>query len=139
MPLWQFLDYITDEGKNPVVEWSENHLTIAERAEFDLVVDFLERVEDWDEVKRAKRKYLELERELVGLTELKFATITQNMGKNFKKQFRPLGILKRKERQFIFLGGFQKGHGGPIPADAYTNALRYKQEYDQSRGTTDDH
>jgi hypothetical protein len=139
MPPWRFLDYTTDGSVNPVVEWCENHLTIAERAEFDVVVDYLERIEDWDEVKKAKRKYRELDRGLAGLTELKFSTTTQNLGKNFKKQFRPLGILKRKEREFIFLGGFQKGHGGPIPPDAYTKALRYKQEYVRNRGTTDGH
>jgi hypothetical protein len=139
MPSWRFLDYIADDQKNPVVEWSENILTASERAEFDLVVDYLERIPDWDEVKKAKRKYRELKRELIGLTELKFSTTVQGMGRNRKKHFRPLGILKRPEREFIFLGGFQKGNPDPIPADAHENALRYKQQYENNRGRVDEH
>lgn len=45
--------------------------------------------------------------------------------------------MKRDTRQFIFIGGFQKGTRGnpePIPADAYTSALRYKKEYEDGRG-----
>jgi hypothetical protein len=140
MALWRFLDYVTDDEKNPVNEWCENYLTVSEQAEFDLVVDYLARIRDWDEVKKARRKYRELERELVGLTELKFTTTIQNMGKNITKHFRPLGILKREEQEFIFLGGFQKGRSNiPIPADAYIKALRYKKEHEQNRGTTHEH
>jgi hypothetical protein len=139
MPLWRFLDYISDDNRNHVNEWQENHLTMSERAVFDLVIDYLGRIEDWDEVKRARRKYRELQRGLLGLTELKFAVITQTMGRNIRKQFRPLGILKREEREFIFLGGFQKSNNAPIPPDAYINALRYKLEYEQNRGTTNEH
>jgi hypothetical protein len=139
MALWRFLDYVTDDSRVPIEEWVSNHLEPAERAAFDVVVDYLGRIDDWDEVRKSSRKYCELKRQLVGLTELKFATVTQAMGKNHKKQFRPLGILKRLERQFIFLGGFQKSNPGPIPINAYTDALSYKKEYEQNRGDLREH
>jgi hypothetical protein len=139
MAMWPFFDYITDGGKVPVEEWAVNHLVLAEQAEFDVAVDYLQRIEDWGSVKKARRKYRELQRELQGLTELKFSVTVQIMGRNLKKHFRPLGILKRDQRQFIFLGGFQKGNPGPIPVDAFTDALRYKREYEQDRGDIREH
>lgn len=138
MPAWQFLDYVTDTGKVPVDAWVENHLTPEERAEFDIAVDYLARISDWDSVKKAGRKYEELKRELVGLTELKFDTVNRSMGRNSTKKFRPLGIMQRSQHVFIFLGGFQKGNP-PIPEDAHTLALRYKQEYESGRGDTREH
>lgn len=139
MAMWQFFDYITDGGEVPVENWVANHLLLAEQAEFAVAIDYLQRIEDWDSVRKASRKYRELDRNLQGLTELKFSVTTQAMGRNFKKHFRPLGVLKREQQQFIFLGGFQKGNPDPIPADAFINALRYKQEYEQNRGTTREH
>ena len=137
--MWQFFDYITDGGRVPIEEWVVNHLVLSEQAEFDVAIDYLQRIEDWDSVKKARRKYRELQRELQGLTELKFSVTVQIMGRNLKKHFRPLGILKRHQRQFIFLGGFQKGNPGPIPVDAFTDALRYKREYEQDRGDIREH
>jgi hypothetical protein len=139
MIIWKFVDYVTDAETVPLDEWVANYLTLAEKAEFDAAVDYLQRIEDWDTVRRAKQKYKELQRELVGLTELKFSRTTQAMGRNFKTHFRPVGILKREQRLFIFLGGFKKGNPGPIPLDAYTKALRYKKEYEEDRGTTREH
>lgn len=83
MPAWEFLDYVADDGTVPIDEWIEDCLKPAEQAEFDLAVDYLARIADWDSVKKAKRKYVELERGLKGLTELKFSMTTQSMGKNF--------------------------------------------------------
>jgi hypothetical protein len=139
MAMWQFFDYITDGGRAPVEDWLVNHLLPAEQAEFEVAIDYLQRIEDWDSVKKASRKYRELVRELQGLTELKFSVTVQIMGRNLKKHFRPLGILKRDQRQFIFLGGFQKGNPNPIPVDAFTDALRYKREYEQDRGDIREH
>lgn len=135
MPAWQFLDYVTDGNAVPVDEWTENHLTPEELAQFDAAVDYLSRILDWDSVPRARRKYRELKRDLVGLTELKFDMTTRSMGRNFKKRFRPLGIMQRHQRVFILLGGFQKGRP-PIPENAHTLALHYKQEYENERGST---
>lgn len=136
--MWEFLDYVTDSKKVPIEIWATNHLSKAERAEFDLAVDYMQRIDDWDTVKKAKKKYEELQRDLAGLTELKFSTTTRSGGRNHRKQFRPLGILIRQEKRFIFLGGFQKGRPGspPIPSQAFTLALRYKREYEDRRGNT---
>ena len=136
--MWEFLDYVTDSGSVPVEQWTLS-LTAQERADFDMAIDYLQKINDWDSVRRASRKYRELKRELVGLTELKFSRITQSMGRNRKIHFRPVGIMNRRQRQFIFLGGFQKSSSGPIPSNAQTLALRYKREYESGRGSTRAH
>jgi hypothetical protein len=138
MPPWTFLDYITDEEVVPVDEWVNEWLTLPERAEFDVTVDYLSRIRDWDEVKKARRKYEEL-RDHPGLTELKFKTTSQERGQNRHKQFRPLGLLKRSSREFIFIGGFQKDQSGQIPDDAFAKAMRYKREYEDDKGRTRAH
>lgn len=139
MPFWEFLDYVTDSGRVPVEDWVVNHLTTEERAEFDAAVDYLQRIYDWDSLPRARRKYKELQRELAGLTELRFSRTVQSGGRNRKTHFRPLGIMNRNDHRFILLGGFQKGRPNPIPGNAHELALRYKQEYEEGRGSTNAH
>lgn len=138
--MWEFQDYVTPDGNVPVEDWCSNHLSPAERAEFDVAVDYLRRIEDWDSVKKSKRKYRQLSRELEGLTEIKFEVTTQNnRGRNTKKRFRPVGILKREEQQFVFLGGFQKSQKGPVPKDAFEKLLKHKQDFENKRGLIREH
>lgn len=137
--MWEFQDYVTSDGKVPVEDWCNNQLSAAERAEFDVAVDYLRRIEDWDSVRKSKRKYRQLTRELEGLTEIKFDVTTQKEGSNTKKRFRPVGILKREEQKFIFLGGFQKSQKGPVPEDAFEKLLKRKQDFENNRGSTREH
>jgi hypothetical protein len=99
MAYWEFFDYITEARRNPIMDWWGS-LEAQPRAEFDVLVAVLCETEDWDEVKKKKRKYKELTRNYPGIYELIF--------KVGKTNYRPLGILRRTERQFIFLGGFEK-------------------------------
>ena len=139
MDFWRFLDYITEANTNPVVTWY-GAISKAAQAEFDALVIAQAKTEDWDEAKKSKRKYKELQKEHKGLTQLIFEVISQLHGKQIRTHFRPIGIMKRSERQFIFLGGCEK-HGtlGTIPPDAFNDALRLKTQYEQGRGTTRDH
>lgn len=130
MAYWEFLDYITEDHRNPVLEWY-GALAPPVRADFDLLVLTLSETEDWDEAKPKKRKYKELVRNYPGLYELIF--------KVGKINFRPLGIFKRSERQFIFLGGCEKHTFWTVPADAFKDAYRLKTKFDQGKGATRAH
>jgi hypothetical protein len=130
MSYWEFLDYITENHHNPVSQWWGT-LSPQAKSDFDALVTVMSETEDWDDVKKKKRKYKELERAHVGLCEL----IYKSDGKNM----RPLGILKREARQFIFLGGCEKHPFWTVPANAREDALKYKMQFENGRGTTRAH
>lgn len=130
MAYWEFLDYITEDHRNPVMDWWGG-LEPQPMADFDVLVAALSETEDWDEAKKSKRKYKELTRNYPGLFELIF--------KADGKNFRPLGILKRIERQFIFLGGCEKHPFWTVPANAFENAYKLKTKLEKGRGATRAH
>jgi hypothetical protein len=132
MPVWQFLDYITEERTCPIVDWYGT-LGAEQQAAFDVLVDTLAEKEDWDELKESKRKYKLLTRRHLGLCELKF--------KVGGRKFRPIGILHAEIREFIFLGGCEKKgfFGTTDPPNAFDAALRLKEAYDRERGATRAH
>jgi len=131
MPAWQFKDYVTEDQRSPILEW---YGTLPEdvQAAFDLLVKVLSETEDWDEVKPTKRKYKELTKGHAGLCELKL--------KVGDRKFRPLGILRRETREFIFLGGVEKiGQNATDPEGAFDSALHLKGRFDEGRGVTRDY
>lgn len=131
MAFWRFTQYVTDHQRCPIVEWYGT-LEPDAQADFDLLCKVLSETEDWDEVKPSKRKYKELSREGAGLFELLF-----NTG---RRQFRPLGLLFRDKREFLFLGGCVKlGRGRTDPPNAFSTALRLKELYVSGKGNTRDH
>ena len=101
------------------------------KADFDVLVAVLAETEDWDEVKKKRRKYKELTRKYPGMYELIF--------KVGRKNFRPLGILRRVERQFIFLGGCEKHPVWTVPPNAFENAYKLKGQFEQGRGRINAH
>ena len=101
------------------------------QADFDALVLTLSETQDWDDAKKKKRKYKELERKHAGLCEL----ILKVEGKNL----RPLGVLKRELRQFVFLGGCEKHTFWTIPPGAFDKALKLKGQFDQGKGATRAH
>jgi len=110
-----------------------------EQAAFDLLIKALSETDDWDEVKRSRRKYKELDREHSGLTQLMFETERRHQGKIVRRQFRILGILIRTAREFIFLGGCEKHGEWTVPHGAFDEALRLRGKYEQNKGTTREH
>jgi len=128
MAFWEFKDYVTADQRSPILEW---YGTLDEdvQAAFDLLVKGMAETEDWDEVKPRRRKYKELTRQHEGLCEL-FLKVNE-------RSFRPIGILRRETREFIFLGGCEKvGQGATDPEEAFDSALRLKQQFDAGRGVT---
>lgn len=131
MAQWEFLDYITEGHQNPVLNWYGT-LDDDVKAGFDVLVAALSETPDWDAVKKKKRKYKELFKQHAGLSQLMF--------KVDGKKFRPLGILRRQQRQFIFLGGCQKHTWfWTIPPKAFEEAMRLKGELEQGRGALNAH
>ena len=130
MALWQFLDYITEAHENPISDWYGSIMP-EEQAGFDILVRTLSETDDWDEPKKKHRKYKELERSHVGLTEL--------ILKVGRKNLRPIGLLRREQRQFIFLGGCEKHPFWTVPLRAFDNALRLKGQFEQQKGATREH
>jgi hypothetical protein len=130
MAFWQFKDYVTDEipPRSPMLDW---YGTLPEevQAGLDVLLKTLTETEDWDEAKPSKRKYKELTREHQGLCEL--------LLKVGKRNFRPVGILQREIREFIFLGGAEKvGQGATDPEGAFDAALNLKRQFEEGRGVT---
>jgi hypothetical protein len=137
--MWKFSQYVRDDQSVPIEDWYST-LAPEERAEFDIAIDVFERTDDWDSYKRIHEKYLELERELKGLTELKFDMTTRQGGKNYTKRFRPVGFMNKGEKTFILLGGFQKGRRNkPIPENAFERILKDKKAFENGRGSIRDH
>jgi hypothetical protein len=130
MAYWEFLDYITEDRRNPIMDWWGT-LEPEPKADFNLLVVTMSETEDWDEVKESKRKYKELSRNFPGMYELKFKVGRTN--------YRPLGILKRVERQFVFLGGCEKHGFWTVPRDAFNEAYKQKMQFEQGKGTTRAH
>jgi hypothetical protein len=93
----------------------------------------LAETEDWDELKPSRRKYKILTRRHAGLCELKFRVDG--------RKFRPIGILHSEIREFVFLGGCEKKgfFGTTFPLNAFDEALRLKQAYDEGKGAIRDH
>ncbi len=130
MAYWKFLDYITEDRHNPILEWYTT-LETDVRAAFDVLVQDLSGTEDWDAPKPRKRKYRLLRRRHIGLCELIF-----RVG---NRKFRPLGVLISENREFIFLGGCEHRRFFSIPANAFDEALRLKSLFEQGRGATREH
>src|SRR5277367_4259777 len=99
MPVWTFLDYVTEGHACPIVDWYGT-LPAEAQAAFDVLVDTLAETSDWDEPKESRRKYKVLTNRHLGLCELKFRVAD--------RKFRPIGILRPETREFIFLGGCEK-------------------------------
>jgi len=55
------------------------------------------------------------------------------------RKFRPLGVLRRETREFIFLGGCEHQRMSSIPPDAFDDAFKLKERLEQQRGATREH
>jgi hypothetical protein len=130
MGYWKFLDYITEGHRNPILDW---YGTVDKevQAAFDVLIQDLIGTEDWDAPKPAKRKYRLLRLRHAGMCELIF--------KVGARKFRPLGILDRQNRIFVFLGGCEHKRYSSIPPNAFDDALALKTQLEQGKGATREH
>jgi hypothetical protein len=128
MAFWKFLDYVTENHTSPISMWYGS-VGRDVQAAFDILVQELAGTEDWDFAK--KRKYRELKRQHTGMCELIF--------KVGQRKFRPLGILRRDLREFIFLGACEHQRGNSIPPNAFDDAFKLMGEFLKGKGAPRDH
>lgn len=137
MALWKFLDYLADDQvpRNLIQAWygrQDLHVQVA----FDATVKILAATEDW---RRAKEFGL-LKKRHIGLGELRFAVKEKKHGREHIRRFRPVGIWREEEREFVFLVGCEKLRGGVlIPPDTFDLALALKAKLEAGKGDTREH
>lgn len=76
-----------------------------------------------------------------GLSEILFDVEMRTPGarKTSKRRFRPVGIFRELEREFIFLMGCEKSGRIYIPAGAFDTAMNYKVALEKGLGAIDEH
>ncbi len=136
MALWKFLDYRTDDwpARNLIQIWYGDQDSDVQ-AEFDATVAILAVTEDW----RKAKEFKELAREHLGLAELRFSITSQRHGKKIVRRFRPVGIWREEEREFVFLVGCEKSGAVYTPRNAFDLALDYKAKLERGKGRTSEH
>ena len=135
MAIWEFMDYVSDDGKNRIADWYvEQELEV--QVAFDQVVYDIRRIRDWSHRWQIKP----LVREHAGLWQVRFRIGDGNE----EVKYRPVGIVTRDARvfptgQFVFVLGCQKRFGQYIPPTAFADALDLKRQLEAGRGTLHDH
>jgi transcriptional regulator with XRE-family HTH domain len=133
MALWSFLDYRTgDEVPRNLIQTWYGQQTVDVQAEFDATVATLAATEDWRKAKEFKL----LKRKHLGLAELRFSVKSKKHGKGLIRKFRPVGIWREEEREFVFLLGCEKARGAYTPPDAFDRALDYLTKLGRGEGDT---
>jgi hypothetical protein len=133
--IWQFMDYVTEDGKCPIADWYEAQDQEAQVA-FDQIVYGLRRIRDWSRRWQIKL----LSKEHAGLWQVRF-----KLGeKDEETKYRPVGIVTKDARespvgQFVFLLGCRKQLGQYSPPTAFDDALDLKRQFDAGRGRLNDH
>ena len=138
MKWWTFCDYETKEKEIPIRDWYKAQDRRVQ-SEFDLTVRILTVTQDW---LSGRQPFKLLEREHVGLGEIVFSVdVAGPRARKFtKRRFRPVGILRVVEHEFIFLVGCEKSDRNIYrPPNAFDTALRYKSELERGLGAVHDH
>jgi len=129
-----FQDYHTDDEppQNLIRGWylvQDDRVRAAFDARIALVESFSPA--DWQRISPIKP----MERECAGLWEV----ILDIKDRRPFRHIRPIGVWHSEERLFILLGAFEKSGRIRIPANACSEALKYKVQYEAGRGTINDH
>lgn len=133
---WTFKDYWTEDGRNLIWEWYEAQDEEVQAA-FDGTLLRLRAVDDW--LDQRVKEFDLLKRHHAGLGELRFSVMARHpaTGKSFKRRFRPVGVWRQEERDFIILLGCEKTGGNCH--SSFDLALQYKALFEQGRGTIREH
>jgi hypothetical protein len=133
--IWQFMDYVTEDGKCPIADWYQAQGQEVQVA-FDQIAYALRRIRDWGRRWQIKP----LKKEHAGLWQVRF-----KIGEKDKEiKYRPVRIVTRDARlsavgQFVFLLGCQKQLGQYSPPTAFADALDLKRQFDAGKGRLNDH
>jgi len=136
---WKFLNYRLDGAEKPlIVEWYDAQDANVQ-AEFDIVLSLLAGTKEWTDSSRTRslvKAFGVLTGKHAGLCELRFYTLSKP---STKRRFRPAGIWRPDDREFIILLVCEKSGRIYTPLNAFDTALKYKSELEQGRGYIDDH
>ncbi len=131
---WRFSVYVTEDGRNLIQEWYDKQDEDVQAA-FDHTLLTLRAVDDW--LDKDVKEFKALDRQHAGLGELRFhvPTVHPVNKRPYRRRFRPPGIWRPTQRDFIILLGCEKRQRAYIPHGAFDLALRYKADLEQGRGT----
>src|SRR5687767_14569436 len=115
MDIWQFMDYISPQGRNMIADWYGKLLT-QERADFDTFIRILAKTRQWH---RDDFRWLKGKR-YAGLGELRF--------KSERKQHRVIGFYGVGPQQFTMLIGCTHKQNIYQPPGCFNTAVRRKSE-----------
>lgn len=136
MSLWRFIAYYPKGKGCPVRDWYDvQHPKV--RAELDFTLGILKGADVWI----GRDEFKELTGEHAGLCEIRFNVQFPKPGSpsgQVKRRFRPLGIWRPREREFILLVGYEKSGRLWLPPNAFTLALKYKREFELGMGELHD-
>lgn len=134
MPLWRFMDYHPEGGGCPITQWYEAQ-DVEVRAAFDATLIVLADTEDWADEELLSFDVFVRKPEHLGLAQVKFYTIRN--GK--KRNFRAVGLWRQEQREFIFLGAFEKSGRTTIPPGAFRDILNWRIELEKKKGRIHEH
>ena len=115
MDSWQFMDYISLSGRNPITDWYADLLP-QEQSDFDTLIRILAKTQKWQssEFKLLRGK------SYAGLGEFRF--------KSAGKQHRVIGFYGPGQKQFTLLIGCTHKQNIYSPPRALETAARRKRE-----------
>lgn len=137
MSPWRFIAYHPRGVGCPIRDWYDaQHPKV--RTAFDFTVGILKGTDVWI----GTREFRELEGEHLGLAEVRFNVEFPKPGSpsgQVKRRFRPLGVWRPREREFVFLVGYEKSGRMWLPSNAFKLAFRFKREFELGMGEVNDY
>lgn len=135
MMIWQFMDYVAEDGKNRIADWYSRQDEEV-RVAFDQIVYAIRRMRDWS----GRWQIKPLTEQHAGLWEVRFKIGEEDD----EVKYRPVGVVVRDARvfptgQFVFLSGCHKKLGQYSPPTAFDDALDLKRQFEAGRGILHDH
>jgi hypothetical protein len=133
---WRFWEYVTEGGRNLTREWYGQQ-DASVQAALDNAVLLLQGTDNWTEPEISTFK--ELTEKHVGLSEIRFSIKAGRWSP--QRRFRPVGLYRPQQRDFIFILGCEKKMGGLIyiPLNAFDSALKYKADFENGKGELCEH
>ena len=135
MTPWMFRDYVTADDHDVFDEWYSAQ-DDAVQAALDATLYLLRATNDWLDERVGEFK--QLTGKHAGLSEIMFDIQARQPGGRqwTKRRFRPAGLWRPEQRDFILFVGCEKRLRGLIyiPAGAFDRALEYKVAFEQGKG-----
>jgi|SRR6266850_2921146 len=124
MDVWQFMDYISPQGRNVIDDWYKRLLR-QEQSDFRALIRILAKTRQWKypALKQLKGKYQ-------GMDELRFTSE--------RKEHRVIGLVWPNPQQFTMLIGCFHKQRVYTPANALDTALQRKRFLERGEGSIRD-